>query len=325
LQSINTRGLLSVTGGALDVSSSLVAGQYSQSGGTVTGTGAFTVTDSFNQTGGAIAMSGPVSITQARGDLVVGNVSGGSVSLDAKTGAILQTAAISSTGLLKTKSASGTTLDNTGNSVAGFDATITGAGNVLFNNVGVLDVSGIVIPNGNLTLDNTGATLTSGAILVPKGEVNMTTHSPMVIGSTVNAGGSIVLAALTPDGSSNITINGAMTSTAGGISVQAYNNFIQNSNLSAALAISVAAGGTLSFGPGAFSVGNPVNYSVNGQPYLPPWISSTLSGGPISFVDNFLGQFQTALNSVPFAIDDPLGLRERAKEGVVVEGETCAR
>jgi hypothetical protein len=147
----------------------------------------------------------------------------------------------------------------------------------------------------------------------------------MVIGSTVNAGGDIVLAALTPDGTSNITINGAMTSTSGGISVEAYNNFIQNSNLSAAFAINIAAGGTLTFGPGAFSVGNPVSYTVNGVTYAPPWIASTLSGGPTSFVDNFLGQFETALNSQNFDVDDPLGLRERSKEGVVVEGDICPR
>jgi hypothetical protein len=130
---------------------------------------------------------------------------------------------------------------------------------------------------------------------------------------------------LTPDGTSNITLNGAMTSTGGGISIQAYNNFIQNSNLSAALGIDVSTiAGSLTFGPGAYSIGNPVTYSVNGVSYMPPWIASTLSGGATDFVVAFLDQFQAVLDAQQVAsIDDPLGLLQRGQEGIVVEGEIC--
>jgi hypothetical protein len=49
------------------------------------------------------------------------------------------------------------------------------------------------------------------------------------------------------------------------------------------------------------------------------------SDDPNSFVNNFLSQFNTALNSQNLNVDDPLGLRQRDNEGVVVEGEICAR
>jgi hypothetical protein len=146
------------------------------------------------------------------------------------------------------------------------------------------------------------------------------------VGNIVDANGNITLAALTPDGTSNITLNGNMNSAAGGISVQAYNDFIQNSHLSAALAIDVnTLAGSLRFGPGAFSVGNPVSYKVNGVSYQPPWLAATLSGGANSFVVAFLDQFQAVLDAQFVSADDPLGLRQRGREGIVVEGEICAR
>jgi hypothetical protein len=154
--------------------------------------------------------------------------------------------------------------------------------------------------------------------------LSIETHSPITVSSPVNVSGNITLAAPTPGPTSNITINSPMTSTTGGISISAANNFIQNSNLSAALAIDVSAGGSLFFGPGAYSVGNPVTYMVNGAPFMPPWIASTLSGGATDFVVAFLDQFQAVLDAQQVAsIDDPLGLAQRGQEGIVVEGEIC--
>ena len=175
------------------------------------------------------------------------------------------------------------------------------------------------------SVENTGSVSTSGVINVDGGNLDIMAHSPITIGNTVTSSGNITLAALTPDGTSNITLNGSMTSTAGGISIQAYNNFIQNSRLSAALAIDVSTiAGSLTFGPGAYSVGNPVTYMVNGASYMPPWIASTLSGGATDFVVAFLDQFQAVLDAQQVAsIDDPLGLAQRGLEGIVVEGEIC--
>jgi hypothetical protein len=186
-------------------------------------------------------------------------------------------------------------------------------------------MQGISLANGNLSINNTGGISNSGTINVDAGTVDILAHSPITISKAVTSSGNITLAALTPDGTSNITLNGSMTSTAGGISIQAYNNFIQNSNLSAALAIDVSTiAGNMTFGPGAYSVGNPVMYTVNGAVYMPPWIASTLSGGATDFVVAFLDQFQAVLDAQQVAaIDDPLGLKQRGQEGIVVEGEIC--
>ena len=80
---------------------------------------------------------------------------------------------------------------------------------------------------------------------------------------------------------------------------------------------------TVYYGPNASfgsSIGTVTSASV--PPVAPP---STFSGDPNSFVNNFLSQFNTALNSQNFDANDPLGLRQRDNEGMVVEGEICAR
>jgi filamentous hemagglutinin family protein len=331
LQTVNSVGLVSVAGSSLSVSNAFNSADFSQTGGTLKGAGSFTVSNSFSQAGGtpnapagSIAMGGAVSIRQASGNLAVGSITGSSIALEAVSGAISQTAPLVTTGLLKVSVANGALLTDVGNAVSAFGASTTGTGDLALTNVGALDVQAVTVANGKLSIDNTGALITSGAIAVHGGGVDLTTHSPLTIANTVNADGSITLAALSPNSTSNIVINGAMASATGGISVQAYNNFVQNANLSAALAIGVSAGGTLSFGPSAVSIGNPVSYAVNGAPYVPPWIAATVSGGANSFVATFLDQFQTALDAQQvLTADDPLGLKQRRKEGVVVEGEVC--
>jgi filamentous hemagglutinin family protein len=326
LQSISGSDLFSLQGGSLDVSGAFSTNRFAQSGGTLSGSGSFTVGSAFSQSGGSIAMTGPVSITQSSGNLLVGSISAASIRLQALNGSINQSAALSSSGLLKTESTGSTTLDNTGNAVHGLLATLSGPGDLTVVNNAPLDIQGINVAAGNVSIDNTGALSTSGAIHVPAGSLNLQAHSPVTVGNIVDANGNITLAALTPDGTSNITLNGNMNSAAGGISVQAYNDFIQNSHLSAALAIDVnTLAGSLRFGPGAFSVGNPVSYKVNGVSYQPPWLAATLSGGANSFVVAFLDQFQAVLDAQFVSADDPLGLRQRGREGIVVEGEICAR
>jgi hypothetical protein len=330
VQNIVSNGLFTMQGGSLSVTTAFNAAQYLQTGGVVNGPGSFTVTNSFTQTGGSVAMTGPVSITQAVGDLVVGSVSGASVALKAPTGSITQTASspaqpagIQTAGLLSADAANGVTLTDAGNAASSFSATVSGAGNVAFTNKAVLDVTGITIPNGNLVLDNTGALTISGDVTANNGKQDITAHSPITINGTLTAGGNISLSALTASAASNITVNGNMTSTGGGISAQAYNNYVQNAKLFAALGIDVSAGGTITFGPTAFSVGNPINYTANGVAYTPPWVAATLTGGPTSFVADFLNQFQTALDMQLFAADDPLGKKQSNNEGVVVEGNIC--
>jgi hypothetical protein len=289
----------------------------------VTGAGSFTVGNSFSQSAGNIAMGGPVAIRQASGNLSVGSISGASIGLEALNGAISQTAPLVTAGVLKVQAANGISLTHSGNAVAAFEAKTTSTGDVALTNVGPLEVLGVTVANGSLDIDNTGALLTTGAIAVHGGGIDITTHSPLVINNTLSADGSITLAALTPDSTSNILINGAVASSSGGITVQAYNNFIQNAGLSAALAIDVAAGGAVVFGPNAATVGNPVSYEANGVPYVPPWIAATLSGGATDFVVSFLDKFQDALVAQDLASDDPLGLKQHRKEGLVLEGNIC--
>jgi hypothetical protein len=339
LQSVSGIELFTLQGGSFNVAGSFVTPNYAQTGGALTGTGALTVTNSFSQTAGSIAMTGPVSITQAAGPLTVGKITAPSITLQASTGAIDQRISTDPanpnglTGVVSLRTTGGASLTDTANRLSGFavadvilpGSTVRSSGNIALTNGAALDVSGISLASGNLSVENTGSVSNSGVINVDGGNFEIKSHSPITVGNTVTASGNITLAAVTQDGTSNITLNGSMTSTAGGISIQAYNNFIQNSRLSAALGIDVKTiFGSLTFGPGAYSVGNPVTYSVNGVSYMPPWIASTLSGGATDFVVAFLDQFQAVLDAQQVAsIDDPLGLLQRGQEGIVVEGEIC--
>jgi hypothetical protein len=345
VQAINMTGSFTMSTGNLAVTGNLSTPNYTQTAGSLSG-GSLTVSNSFSQSSGAtIGMTGPVSITQASGPLKVGKITAPSITLQASTGAIDQWISTDPanpnglTGVVTLRTTGGATLKDTANRVSGFavadvvsgGVSTRSSGNIALTNAAVLDVSGISLASGNLSVDNTGGISNSGAIYVDGGTLDIKAHSPITINSPVTASGNILLVAgnvgtSTPvaDPTSNITINGSITSTAGGISIQAYNNFIQNSNLSAALAIDVSAGGSMFFGPGAYSVGNPVTYMVNGAPYMPPWIASTLSGGATDFVVAFLDQFQAVLDAQQVAsIDDPLGLAQRGQEGIVVEGEIC--
>jgi hypothetical protein len=269
-------------------------------------------------------MGGSVNITQGSGALTVGSIKGSSIALTAANGAITQTAPLVTAGLLSLNAANGATLTNTGNQVAAFSASTTGAGNVALTNGAPLDVQGISVVSGNVALDNTGAISNSGTITASAGTVDITAHSPIGIGNTVNASGNITLSALTANTTSNITLNGAMTSGAGGIFITAYNNITQNSRLTAAQAVNVTSQfGSFSFGPGAFSVGNPVTYMVGNVPFIPPWIAASLSGGATDFVVSFMDQFLAVLDAQALSVDDPLGLTLRGNEGIVVEGQLC--
>jgi hypothetical protein len=310
VQAISASGSFTLQSGALTINGDLITPSYSQSGGTLSVSGALTVQSVFSQTGGDIVKTGPVSITQASGNLAVRNITGSSITLQAPTGAITQQPSTGLTGFLIVKTRGGANFSDpsNNNTLSGFAVSDVGlnvpsSGNISLINNGALDLKGISLANGNLSIE---------------------THSPITVSSPVNVSGNITLAAPTPGPTSNITINSPMTSTMGGISISAANNFIQNSNLSAALAIDVNAGGSMFFGPGAYSVGNPVTYMVNGAPYMPPWIASTLSGGATDFVVAFLDQFQAVLDAQQVASnDDPLGLKQRGHEGIVVEGEIC--
>ena len=326
LQSITSSGTVTVTGGVLSVANALNTDRLIQTGGQVTGGGSVTVNSDFSQSAGAIAVSGAVSLTQASGNLVVGRVSGSRVSLSAPTGSVSQTAAVTTSGLLQVQAGQDVALTQAGNSVAAFSASSTG-GNVSLVNSGALDLQGVALAQGNLQIDNTGAVRNSGALLVRGGNVTIQAHSPIRVDNAITADGNIVLSALTPNssGASRIDINAALTSTAGAITVQAYDSVQQNARLSAALGLDISTvAGSLGFGPNAFSSGNPVSYSQGGTAYTPPWVSATLSGGVSDFVLAFSDSFAAAVGEQQVATaDDPLAQKKRAKDSVAVEGDSC--
>ena len=331
LQSLSVAGGLSLTGGALSIASGLSTSQYSQSGGSLSLAGAMNVNASFSQTGGTIAASGPVSITQGAGNLTVGSISAPTISLVAPAGSIGQTGALVTTGLLSTQSSASTLLNDAGNRIKAFKAVSSGTGDIALTNVGVIDVQGINTASGNITVYNTGGISTSGPVIANGGAAKMTANSPLTIGTDgVTATGDITLVATNLTSAGNLTLNGDLVSSAGAVGLSAANNLAQNSKVSAALGISVSAGGTLTLGPTATSFGNPISYSSQGAPVAAPPGSQTSSGSaPADYVAVFLTQFEKAVVSQETVSVELPGVtdkeKEKEKKTTTAEGEICLR
>lgn len=356
LQSLSSNGTLTLAGGVLSVSGALTTPQYVQTGGALSGLGSLSVNGSFSQTAGTIVLGGPVSILQSAGSLAVGSMSASAINLSALNGGIVQTGGLVTTGLLSTQSLNGAVLNDVGNRVSSFSATSTGVGNVEFTNVGVLDVQGINVANGNFTLVNTGGLITSGAILVPRGTPSMTANSPLTIGAPgLTASGDVVLTATNLTSAGDMTINGPVTSTAGAAIFNAANNYGQNSAVTAANGISVSAGGAITFGAAATTTGAPVTFTANGLPVASPTpaLGTALplttaqvqtqvatANAPIS---TFSVNFDQILTQLVFGTDTPASQmgggaagdttsagevivqRSRDRSAIVVEGSTCTR
>jgi len=213
-----TAGGLNITGGTLNILSSL------------------TVNSSFSQTGGTLAFgtSAVASITQASGNLVMPAATLASLNLAAPIGAITQSGAIIAAAL-KTQSLTGTTLTDVGNRIASFTAANSGSGNVSLTNAGALTLGAVSNTGGNIAIDNTGAVTTVGAISAPAGAVSIFAHSPLSIGAAgVSAGGSITLTAgETAATTDQLALDGAVESTgsAGSITLLAGDNLVQNANV----------------------------------------------------------------------------------------------
>jgi hypothetical protein len=333
VQTISSAGALNVSGGSLAVASGLSTAQFSQSAGTLSGTGSLTASNSFNQTGGAIAMGGPVSATQAVGNLQVGSVTASAINLSATTGSISQVGGLVTSGLLETRSAGATLLNHPDNRINSFRATVTTNGNIELTNQGVIEVRGIDSQVGSLVLSNIGGISTSGAVVARSGDVTMMANSPLTIGAAgIQASGNISLTATNLTSAGNMAILGNLTSTGGSITLNAANNFVQNSAVTAALGVSASAGGGMTFGPLATTVGSPVSYTVIGVPVTPPPQSlSTGASNQPNLVSEFLQQFEEALVSQDLQLEpgsedkDKKKEKEKATGSVVVEAPTCPR
>jgi len=345
LQSLDSNGSLTFAGGALDIVNALTATQFAQTAGTIAGAGSFTVNGRFSQAAGSIDMGGPVSITQTSGDLVVGNIRAAAIALNASNGAIGQTAALDTAGLLSTQSSLGTTLKHVGNRLGAFKASNSASGIISLINTGVFDIQGISTAAGSITVDNTGATRTSALVKAGGGDLIINAHSPLSIGAAgLQASGNISLSAANSDG--DLRLDGPVSSSAGGISVSAGNNYTQNSAVQAALGVTASASGAMTFSATATTVGSPVSYTAAGVSAAPPpnsLVPSTPAPDQTIFVNTFDAQFAAALeaqNAVgitapePDAVStvvadnsatDPLDKYRKKKDDVVVEGPTCKR
>jgi fibronectin-binding autotransporter adhesin len=234
-------GGLTMDSGTLNVSTALNLANYAQSGGTVGGTGSFTVTNAFSQTAGQIAMSpGPVTITQALGNLSFADISAGAVALNSTTGGVTL-GQLTTTGDLAVTALGGTITQSVGSSLAVAGTT-------------ALDASDGGAP-ANITVANVGNSLVR-AVNASGAQIGLTDTVPLTLG-LVDAGGNLTLAStgaldlgtstvggnlLANSGNGNITQDGplAVTGTTG---IVAGTGDIQLSNAGNTLAQAVSASG----------------------------------------------------------------------------------
>ena len=325
LQSIS--GNFTMAGGNLSIASGLSASQYGQTGGAFSLGAGLSVNGSFSQSGGTIAASGPVSISQNSGNLTVAAINAPAISLSAPAGSISQSAALVTSGLLSTRSQGSTLLNDAGNRIGSFSASSTGVGDIEQTSVGAIDVQGINAAAGNVTLFNTGGISTSGPVIANGGAVRMTANSPLTVGmGGISATGNIDLLASNLTSAGNLTLNGDLVSSAGAITLTAANDFAQYGSVSAALGLTVSAGGSVFLGPLARSFGNPVNYGVGGLSVAtPPGSQSTTGSAPNDFVATFLSLFERAIVAASVFGVDPLLPTGTDRRGITVEGDLCAR
>jgi hypothetical protein len=219
-----------------------------------------------------------------------------------------------------------TLLNDAGNRIGSFNAASTGTGNIELTSVGAIDVQGITTAAGNITVLNTGGITTSGALVANSGKVFMQANSPLTIGTAgVTATGDIELVASNLTSAGNLTLNGDLVSRSGAVSMSAASNFVQNGLVSAALGVSVTAGGTVTLGSLARSFGNPVKYSSNGTPVSAPPGSQAAGSAATAPAVIFSNQFEALINEPVLVSVDPLALLDKDKKGLTIEGDLCSR
>lgn len=310
--SVGGAGLVGFAGQATNITAN-VGGNITLDPGVGTGEGS--LIGAWSDVSGVSASPGSINIS-ATGDITlkdrsyIGSL--GAVTLSGAT--ITQTAgAMILADSLSTQSVIGTALGQGANQVAKFRAVNTGLGGVSFINTGVLDVQGVNVADGIFVLNNTGGVSTSGAVVASKGTVGITANSPLTIGAPgITAQGAINLSATNLTSAGNMTINGPINSTAGAVNMSAASNFTQNSAVSAFAGVSASAGGSMSFGALATTIGSPVSYTAAGIFTQPPPTSinaasaaSTALATATTDVMNFSNTFTDTLASLTFVDTAP--------------------
>lgn len=275
LQSLNSGSPILVTGGALQVSSTLSAAGFAQSGGSVVG-GTLKVIGAFNQTGGSVDMTA-IDVLTPTGGIAFSSLKAPVVKLVASNGSITQTGGVT-TAALTTSSTGGTVLNGPGNQIVGaFTASNAGSGSVELTNTGV--ISSLTVSNaaGNVVVSNVGGITTQS--VSASGNASITANSPLTVeGGGISAGGNVTLTATNLTSSGNLTLNAPVSSSGGSVALVAASNLAQNSSVYGAAGVSATVGGSMTLGPGATSGASPVSYTVAGAPVTPP--PTVLSGVP---------------------------------------------
>ncbi|HEY7579140.1 MAG TPA: filamentous hemagglutinin N-terminal domain-containing protein [Acetobacteraceae bacterium] len=154
---------------------------------------------------GSITIAAPIGV----GTMSATSGAAGSISESPGSGEIAG-GQITTTGLLTTKSGTGTTLDGD-NAVASFNAVNTGSGNiVLANTAETLTITGISQSGGGVSVANTGgALMTSGPINAGAGAVALTTIGGLLTVGAPVSGGAITLS----NGGGDIDLSANLTGT----------------------------------------------------------------------------------------------------------------
>lgn len=327
LQSVASSLPLSVTGGALIVSDSVSTSGLDQTAGSLGGAGSLRVSGTFNQTGGSVAM-GAIDITQPTGNIMVRDLSGASVKMEAQGGAIQQTGPLS-TAQLKTSSTAGTVLTDPGNRVGSFQGFNGGAGDIALVNSGKLTVNSIVNGGGSVSVINTGALVTEGVVIASRGTANLVSNSPLTIGTGgVSASGDVVLTASNLTSPGDLTLEGDVVSRGGVVVLNAGRDLIQNRRVSGVNGVTADVGRSLILGPLASTSFPPVTYRVAGVQVEPPHELDAVRQ-PGTLVLAFLERFDRAVASHHRGGDelglDPRRRRDDRQDDVVVEDQSCRR
>jgi filamentous hemagglutinin family protein len=226
-----------LTGGTFNVNDNFSTSDLNMSGGQINGaTGkSFSVNGSFIQTGGAIGGTGTAKIdtasfTQASGNLAVGNINAGSLTLASANGNISQNAGSSvAADSLNANAVSGITLNNAANNVAAFSAANTASGVIaLTNSAAHMTLGTISNVNRNVSIVTTGnvASQTGGTTA---SELDVTAHG----GIDLNSGANHITKFAASDDLGNIDLNnvdsveiGAVSATSGIVDLEVANGVI---------------------------------------------------------------------------------------------------
>jgi hypothetical protein len=330
LQSLDSQRPFSMAGGNLQISTGLTANDYSQSAGTVSGSGNMTVTGNFAQTGGSVDLA-RVLVTQNSGNLAVASITAPDLLLSAPRGVISQSGPLVAN-TLATLSQSGTTLAGPGNRIGTLSASNTGTGDITLVNGVPLRLANVTNAGGAISITSTGGITTAGLIsapATPPGNVTLTSNSPLIVGPAgITAGGSIVLTATDLTSAGNMTLNGPLNA-GNTVKLAAANDLVQNSAVRGANGVSATAGGTITFGAQATTDNPPVQYTVGGAPITPPPSSQSIapeSSAAGNIIVTFLDLFQRELDKQSdrsFETNPDGSKKQRFGSSLVTEEEIC--